>query len=235
MQNKPKSAMDRTIWLVIIGLILVIQCYPLGMFGQTEAKLDAQLQKMKQDYQEWLSKRPVNDLQVEYDPSPIALDIAKPCFTWIMDLKGRGRRQTAYQILVASSREILDADEGDMWNTGLLDSDQSSQVTYKGLPLQSNRKYFWKVRIRDEGGKINPYSNTGTFSTGLFNENDWTAEWIGRGDPDEVRSDVDAFNAGTLSEEVKNVTPDPRSPLKFVFGTGKLFCQDGFQSPHGRY
>ncbi|GAF90044.1 unnamed protein product, partial [marine sediment metagenome] len=180
---------------------------------QTGSEPDSQLQNMKQNYQEWLSKRPAVDLLVEYDPFPVALDIPKPRFTWLMDLKGRGRRQTAYQILVASSRKILDADEGDMWNPGLLASDQSSQITYEGLLLDSNREYFWKVRIRDEAGKIHPYSKTGTFNTGLFSEEDWTADWIGRGDADEVLSDVDAFAARKISEEVQNVIPESRSPL----------------------
>jgi alpha-L-rhamnosidase len=186
---------------------------PLWIFAQGGSGKDTQLLRMKYNYQEWLSERHVADLLVEYDTSPVALDIPKPRFTWIIDLKGRDRRQTAYQVLVASGRKILDTDDGDMWNTGLLDSDQSAQVVYGGLPLESNREYFWKVRIRDEAGKIHPYSKTGTFNTGLFNEDDWKADWIGRGDADEVISDVDAFVAGTVSEKVQKVMPDPRSPL----------------------
>jgi len=196
----------------IIILLVILSC-SLRIFGQTGPEPDSRLQHMKQNYQKWLSGRPVADLLVEYDPSPVALDIPKPRFTWIKDMEGRGRRQTAYQILVASSREIVDADKGDMWNPGLLVSDQSSQVTYGGLPLESNREYFWKVRIRDEAGKMHPYSETGTFNTGLFSEEDWTADWIGRGDADEVWSDVDAFYARKVSEEVQNVNPESRSPL----------------------
>jgi alpha-L-rhamnosidase len=213
MKNNKKGTWRVFVHLLNTGLILIFLYNPIRILGQTTIDLNTQMQKMKDDYQEWLSKRPKDELLVEYDPSPVALDIPKPRFTWIMDLKGRGQRQTAYQILVASSRKILDANEGDMWNTGLVVSDQSSQVVYRGRPLESNRQYFWKVRIRDEADKIYPYANTGTFNTGLFNENDWTASWIGRGDVDEVRSDVDAFLARTLSEEVKKVTPDPRSPL----------------------
>ena len=198
---------------LIKAILLLFLINPLRLFGQKTIDLDAQMQNMKKDYQQWLSTRPDDKLFVEYDPFPMALDIAKPRFTWILDLEGRGRKQTAYQILVASGREKLDADEGDVWNTDLVVSDQSSQVVYDGLPLESNRQYFWKVRIRDEAGEMHPYSETETFSTGLLHKEDWTATWIGRGDPNEVKSDVDAFNTHTVSEEVQQVEPDPRSPL----------------------
>jgi len=201
--------------------MLLLSC-SVVVFGQTTQDLDAQLNRMKQYYQEWLSGRPEVDLLVEYDPSPVAMDIDMPRFTWIMDLDGRGRRQTAYQILVASSREILEADEGDIWNPGLVESEQSSQVTYRGLPLESNREYFWKVRIRDEAGKWHSYSEPATFNTGLLSEDDWTADWIGRGDADEVVSDVYAFADRRVSEEVQNVTPESRSPMfRHDFNVGK--------------
>ena len=195
-----------------ILLLLILPC-SYSLFGQTKPDSGSQLESMKHHYQEWLSTRPVAELSVEYDPLPVALDIPNPRFSWIMDMEGRGRKQTAYQILVASSIEKLVADEGDSWNTGLLGSDQSSQITYEGLPLVSNREYFWKVRIRDEAGKLHPFSITGKFSTGYLTEDDWTAGWIGRGDPDELVSDIEAFVLGTVSDEVKNVNREPRSAL----------------------
>ncbi len=209
-----KNAIYRSVGnLVIWGTIHVILLYPLSTFAQIGLDQDAQMQKMKHNYQNWLTNMPDARLMVEYDPSPIALDNTRPRFTWIMDLEGRGRSQTAYQILVASSMEKIDADDGDMWNPGMVKSDQSSQVTYEGLPLESNREYFWKVRIRDEAGKIHPFSKTGTFNTGYLDEEDWTADWIGKGNPDEVLSDIDAFVLGTVSEEVQNVSHEPRSPV----------------------
>ena len=196
----------------IIILLAILSC-SIRISGQNTPEPDPQMDRMKKHYQEWLSKRPEAKLLVEYDPSPVALDIPNPRFTWIMDLDGRGRRQAAYQILVASERKIVDSDEGNMWNPGLVESDQSSQVSYGGLPLESNREYYWKVRIRDEAGKMHPYSETGTFSTGLFKEEEWTADWIGRGGADEVWSDVYAFADRKVSEEVQNVIPESRSPM----------------------
>jgi len=179
----------------------------------SETEPNSKLLRMKQDYQVWLSNKPQDKLLVEYDPSPIAMDDSHPRFTWIMDLEGRGHSQTGYHILVASVMEKLDANIGDMWDSGMRNSDQSAQVTYDGLPLESNREYFWKVRIRDETGKMHPYGKTATFNTGLFNDEDWTADWIGRGDPDEVVSDIEAFVLGSVSEMVRNANTEPGSPL----------------------
>lgn len=204
---------DKTISHWITRMFFLIGFYPMATFAQSGSTPDVQLQKMKQDYQQWLSSRVESDLLVEYDPSPIALDIPKPRFSWTVDLQGRGRKQTAYQILVASTSKILDANEGDMWNSGLVESDQSTQVIYNGRSLESNKEYFWKVSIRDEAGKIHPYTKTGKFSTGLFNTEDWSADWIGRGQAGEVLSDVDAFLFRRLSPEVQNVIPEPRSPM----------------------
>jgi len=195
------------------GIILVFLSLPFQMFGQTAFDSTSQLQRMKENYKQWLSKMDVNELMVEYDPSPVALDIPKPRFTWIVNLEGRDRRQTAYQILLASNINILNADKGDMWNTELVASDQSSQIIYGGLPLLSNREYYWKVRIRDDSGKILPYGKTGTFNTGLFDQKDWTAEWIGSGEPGEIRADVNTFTSRSWSEDVQNVKVESRSPL----------------------
>jgi len=136
-----------------ISVFILFLCTVLLGHSQDKHSTEVQLQRMKNDYQEWLSKRSPTDLLVEYDTSPIALDIPNPRFSWIINLEGRDRRQTAYQLLVSSNREILEAGKGDMWNTDLLESDQSAQLTYDGLPLESNREYYWKVCLRDESGK----------------------------------------------------------------------------------
>jgi alpha-L-rhamnosidase len=192
---------------------LLILSSPFQLFGQTDVDLVSQMARMKENYQGWLSTMPKNGLMVEYDPSPLALDMPKPRFSWIVDLTGRNRYQTAYQLLVASSKEILNADKGDIWNTGLLASDQSTQITYDGLPLESNKEYYWKVRIRDEAGNNHPYSKTAVFNTGLFNHKEWSADWIGKGDFSEVQSDVNTFLSHTQSEEVLKVIPKSTSPL----------------------
>lgn len=117
-------------YILTVNIIILFLFVPFIILAQPESQSDQQIQRMKQHYQEWLSMRPEAELLVEYDPAPIAMDYPNPRFTWIMNLVGRGRKQTGYQILVATSKEKLSANEGDMWNPGLVESDQSSQVRY---------------------------------------------------------------------------------------------------------
>ena len=48
---------------------------------------------------------------------------------------------------MASSVELLAKDEGDVWDSGRVDSDQSTLVDYRGKPLASGAAYYWKVRV----------------------------------------------------------------------------------------
>lgn len=200
-------------WNLALGILLFILPDPPCSIGQIKFPIDTQLQNMRQHYRQWLVNRPDAELLVEFDPSPIALDIPKPRFTWKMILEGRGRSQSGYEILVASSKKYIESNIGDMWNPGMLISNQSSQVKYNGLPLLSNKEYYWKVRIRDETGTVHPYSKIAVFNTGFLSEDDWSASWIGKGDVHEIRSDVDAFLFKKYSKDIQKLIPESRSPL----------------------
>ena len=51
-------------------------------------------------------------LRCEYRVNPLGVDEARPRLTWRVESDARGEIQTAYQILVASSLELLKADTG---------------------------------------------------------------------------------------------------------------------------
>ena len=120
----------------------------------------------------------VNGLRCEYQAGPDGIDNPHPRLSWIISSKERGEIQTAYQVLVASSRELLAANCGDIWDSGRVSSDQSTAVEYAGQPLLSRNKYFWKVRIWDRDGKPSSWSSPATWTMGLLNASDWAAQWI---------------------------------------------------------
>ena len=95
---------------------------------------------------------------------------AQPEFSWIVPADLKGGRQTAFQLLVASSQERLDANHGDMWDSGQVDSQQSLHVPYEGAPLQPNSFYYWKVRIWG-GTAPTDFSETQSFRTAASLEN----------------------------------------------------------------
>lgn len=63
------------------------------------------------------------NLRCEYRVNPVGMDVIRPRLSWTLASGQRGQKQTAYQILVAASRESLAQNRGDLWDTGKADSD----------------------------------------------------------------------------------------------------------------
>ncbi|MFN8007361.1 MAG: family 78 glycoside hydrolase catalytic domain [Terriglobia bacterium] len=116
------------------------------------------------------------NLRCEYLVNPMGVDVKQPRFSWTLDHTERGQKQTALQILVSKSPELQ---TGDQWDSGKAESNDSSQVEYKGKPLLSGQTYYWKVRYWDAQGVVSPYSSVARFDTGLFLPEDWKGSWIG--------------------------------------------------------
>lgn len=121
----------------------------------------------------------IDRLRCEYLENPLGIDVGRPRLSWILNSEERGERQTAYQILVASSREILNGNTGDLWDTGQVESDDSIQIAYRGKPLASHDECFWKVRAWDKSGRPLQWSSVAKWSMGLLSPDDWKAKWIG--------------------------------------------------------
>lgn len=113
---------------------------------------------------------PPSELMVEFIRDPVLVQILdpRPEFSWIVPEKAG--RQTAFQILVSSSKGMLSYDEGDLWDSNKSLSSQSSEVEYKGRDLPHNATCFWKVRIWNEKGKPSSWSGVQSFRTGLCKE-----------------------------------------------------------------
>ena len=119
------------------------------------------------------------ELRCEYAKNPLGVDVAGPRLFWKLESDVRSQRQSAFQILVASSLKNLAQDKGDLWNSGKVESDQTIHISYKGLPLKSSQQVFWKVRLWDKDGKVSSWSRPATWTMGILSEADWKARWIG--------------------------------------------------------
>ena len=150
---------------------------------------------------------------VEYASSPVAVATRIPRFAWGVPVTERGDRQSAYQVLVASSEELVRSGSPDLWNSGRVESSQSVNVTYGGAELRSDQDCFWAVRVWDAEGHDLGLSRVESFGTALLDESDWSARWIGMGDPDEPFSDPAAFQQDRVTPEVATVEPNPAAPL----------------------
>lgn len=118
-------------------------------------------------------------LRCEYRVDPLGVDVRRPRLSWLLESKERGQRQSAYQVVVASSPEELKRDHGDLWDSGRVSSDESIQIEYAGRALRSTEPCFWKVRVWDRDGKGSGWSRPASWTVGLLDRADWKGQWIG--------------------------------------------------------
>ena len=125
------------------------------------------------------------NLRCEYLKDPLGIDVTRPRLSWELRTPAqspaisRGVKQRSYQVLVASSAELLKADRGDLWDSGEVQSDQSVHVEYAGKPLGSRQGCWWKVRMWGQDAKPYSWSEAARWSMGLLTREDWTGKWIG--------------------------------------------------------
>ena len=125
----------------------------------------------------------IKNLRCEYRRNPLGIDVVSPRLSWELIADHRGARQLAYQIICYSSRPpdntALTVDKEILWDSGKVPSNQSTQIPYQGIVLQSRQKVYWHVQVWDENGLPTGWSETAWFEIGLFNPQDWKADWIG--------------------------------------------------------
>ncbi len=128
-------------------------------------------------------------LRCEYAANPLGVDVPHPRLFWVDKSENHGQDQSAYEILAASSAKKLAVSQGDLWDSGKVDSDETIQIPYAGQPLKSSQQVFWKVRVWDNAGKASAWSQPATWTMGLLGADDpsspsgsdaagWHAEWI---------------------------------------------------------
>jgi alpha-L-rhamnosidase len=117
-------------------------------------------------------------LTCNYLEEPLGVDTDYPQLSWRLKSRERMQYQTAYRIIVSKSREVLDKDAGDLWDSGKVKSDQSVLVRYNGIQLMSRQKCWWKVCVWDRDGKQSRWSEPSFWEMGLLRKNDWKAKWI---------------------------------------------------------
>jgi alpha-L-rhamnosidase len=145
----------------------------------------------------------VIDLRCEYLQDPLGIDVRQPRMSWklaAVDPQARGQKETAFQVLVAGTKAILDQDQGDLWDSGVVSLDQSVHVVYTGKPLASGLECFWKVRVKDENGVTSAWSRPARWTMGLLDSSDWHGKWVGT---DQV------FQRKGGSPPPDNQVPDP--------------------------
>ncbi len=124
----------------------------------------------------------VETMKVNETDTPIGLD-TNPVFSWIPTTDAYDQFQTAYRVIVSSTAEKANLGEGDLWDSGKVESAFCYSVPYAGAELASHTTYYWAVQVWDADSAV-ATSAVSKFATGILNKNEWTGDWIGR-KPDE--------------------------------------------------
>ncbi len=129
----------------------------------------------------WTPGGPLNagTLKTEYTERPLGTDVRRPRLAWIATGPGYGATQTAYQVLVASSPELLTPESADVWDSGKVTSARTFGIEYDGQALTPRTRYHWTVRLWDGLDREGGWAEPEWFETGLLDEGWGTARWIG--------------------------------------------------------
>lgn len=192
------------------------------------AKCDELIQKNSNIYR----KAPF-DLTVELIRAPeseVKILDTKPEFGWTVPIESKF--QSAYQILVASSKAIIDANNGDVWDSGQVRSNNSTDVEYSGTPLSIGKTYYWKVRIWDDENRQVDYSETQAFTTGKSDNYIGSTEnkyIITKVNPAkfEKRGDVYFMDFGKAAFATIDFNYEAKEPHTLTFRIGEMIDDKG--------
>ena len=126
------------------------------------------------------------ELRVDNLKNPLGIDDPTPKFSWQLRDPAPGAKQTAYEVLVAASPELLAQGKADVWDSGRMASGQSLNVRYGGPALMPSTRYLWFVKVWGADGTLYTAWEQAWFETGLMNQNAWKAQWIGYETPEEA-------------------------------------------------
>jgi alpha-L-rhamnosidase len=120
-------------------------------------------------------------LTCEYLSNPLGLDVEKPRFSWTLVSPERAAAQRAYELIVSDDSAFIKKGKGTTWASAKVVASQSLHVLYSGKPLQPFTRYYWRVRVWDEKGRLSAWSEPAHFETAMLQASDWKAHWIGDG------------------------------------------------------
>jgi alpha-L-rhamnosidase len=134
----------------------------------------------------------VDNLRVQSLRNPSGIDVQAPQFSWVLQSDGRGVVQTSYQLVVTTDAAGSDV----VFDSGVVESSESSHVKVSGIPLEGAKRYYWHVTVTDNKGNTATSDEPAFFETGLMQLGWSGAKWI-------KASDV---KAGEVGNEVTDYT-----------------------------
>lgn len=102
------------------------------------------------------------DQLIEQHKDPYALKVENisfkdNTFSWNI-ANTTAQKQSAYQILVASSKENIEHNIADVWNSAKIESTDTSLEITNQFKIKPNTTYYWKMRVYDALNRTGQYT-----------------------------------------------------------------------------
>ena len=88
-----------------------------------------------------------------------------PSFSWIVPGDANGTFQNSYRIIVADNIKDALSGNGNIWDSGTIESRKSTSVFYGGDALKPLTNYFWRVKTVTNTGGESEWSDVKAFHT----------------------------------------------------------------------
>ena len=152
------------------------------------------------------------DCKTEHRKNPVGIDALHPRFSWKINSELFNVNQKTYRIFVSLTEDFHTL----VWDSGVVQSNQSLYIHYEGNELDSMTRYYWKVIVCTEEECAE--SKVNYFEMGILDASWWKAKWI---------------------EAEKEVDHDARKPAIYLRKT--FLVKEGlkkarvYQTAHGIY
>ncbi|MGS2760915.1 glycoside hydrolase family 78 protein [Sinomicrobium sp. M5D2P9] len=160
-------------------------------------------------------------LQCEMLTDPEGIDVVNPRLSWQLGTNEPNTCRTAYRVLVASTKEKLEKNEADLWDSGKVQDENAFYITYKGKPLHSKQEAWWKVKVWT-GNRETSWSSPAYWSMGILNYAEWkSTRWIGmdKAFPWDGITQFSRLSARYLRKEV-DLKKEVRKAKVYIMGLG---------------
>lgn len=113
----------------------------------------------------------IKELTLDHTIHPMAFDTS-PRVGWIAECSHSNAIQTKYHIQISVTEEFEDL----VWDSGVVDSEQSANIETKGLNLIPSSRYFVRAKIWNNCQEITPWSAPIAFLSGT--NGNWHGSFI---------------------------------------------------------
>lgn len=119
------------------------------------------------------------NMTCEHLVRPLAIDSAVPHFSWQITSSHPNDCQRSYRIQVATDSLKLAMGVADLWDSGVVKSEESILIPYEGKALAALDQCWWRVIVDVESRKGSTISPISHFGIGLIDEKSVAGEFIG--------------------------------------------------------